>query len=617
MRTHVRRALGGLLGALLAATTIGAAPPASAASASISGTLRADDTGAVIEGCVSAHRASDAVVMGFTCTGDENAGGLPGHWRIDDLVAGVDYKLYVKSAQLGYLPEWAQDASSFAAAQAYTAPTSVNIGLTRAAGFTGRLQDAYGRDAADAQVTLYPTNGSASTSTTTDLDGTWAVTVKAGDYRVRFRTSDRTQWAYGQRTSSTARVFRVATGGSLTVNDRITPAAWVKGTIRRDSDGKVIPYACARVVTTRDHTVAERCADGAGVYRVPVPRVGTYKLRFHDKAGSYAFEYWNNASTVSSGTAFTLGLGSVKWANASLAKGARFTGVAVDHRTGAPVPGACASIWRGRTGGQVYAVVTCSGADGRWQVRGLPGGTYVVGLGAFGYLRTYLWNRTTRSSADPVYLAKGTTKSVGTVRLRQTGTLSGVVTDKAGQPVAGAWVDATGALRPGATLHSAQTDAAGRFTITNLTPGSYKPSVFAADEQAFAPEWSGDADSLATATAISVTGGATATFSPQVAPGARIEGVIVRHDGSPVTGGFHGQVVEAATGRWIGHVWSVEHGRFTTSALPSGAFKLQVVDDMDIEYAWYDGVLAMADAKVVTLAREEHETITFHLAPQP
>lgn len=69
------------------------------------------------------------------------------------------------------------------------------------------------------------------------------------------------------------------------------------------------------------------------------------------------------------------------------------------------------------------------------------------------------------------------------MRVAALGTLTGLVTDANGAPVTNAWVNLEGRFPgragPGEGPLSAHTDAQGRYTIFNASPGSYRPIVYA------------------------------------------------------------------------------------------------------------------------------------------
>jgi hypothetical protein len=138
--------------------------------------------------------------------------------------------------------------------------------------------------------------------------------------------------------------------------------------------------------------------------------------------------------------------------------------------------------------------------------------------------------------------------------------------------------------------------------------------VYAGDYDAFAPEWSGDADTIDTATPITVKSARTSTFSAEVGPGARFTGDVVRTDGTQQPF-LDGDVVDLQ-GRTIGSlVWDGTSLRST--ALPAGDYQLVLHYDGGRSHYWYDGARSQTEATTLHVARGEQKSITFHVAWSP
>jgi hypothetical protein len=177
----------------------------------------------------------------------------------------------------------------------------------------------------------------------------------------------------------------------------------------------------------------------------------------------------------------------------------------------------CPYTYAGRTGGQIEAQHDeCSQEDGQWRVSGLPAGAVTVYLRPVNldYLDTWAYSSPTQAKATVFTLQAGTTTTLRDIKFTLGGTLSGVVTDaRTGAPVAGAWVT-TDPFNPRDDpfylLHVSQTDSTGHYRITGLA-GDYTPLAF--DQQGgYGFEWSGNADSQATATPVTVRAGRNTTY---------------------------------------------------------------------------------------------------------
>jgi hypothetical protein len=400
-----------------------------------------------------------------------------------------------------------------------------------------------------------------------------------------------------------------------------TPATGtVTGVVRADATGKPVGGVCVTLFALPDPQLWNGlwggCTDAKGAFSADVP-TGRYTARFTDDAGRFAEEFYDGRIALGGATSFTVRANRSTALTASLAPGATLTGRAVDPASGRPLAGVCASAFRGLAGDYVTAVSTCSGADGRWRLTGLPAGRFALAFNLRGTsYTTWAFGASSQANATLIGVGVGRTRTVRDVALASAGTVTGRVTDAAGQPVANAWVDLTGRFpgRAGAGEGplAVETDADGRFTKTGVEPGTYRPLVYAADYEAFAPEWAGDADSLAAATPVTVTSGGQATVDFQVAPGGHLTVAVVDRDGRPTTRQFDGYI-KLASGEYIGDFDIYNSSTSTSNALPGGSFVIQLQDPATGQSYWYDGATSQDDATPVTLRRAEDKTITFHL----
>lgn len=394
----------------------------------------------------------------------------------------------------------------------------------------------------------------------------------------------------------------------------------VTGVVRADTTGRPVGGVCVTLFALPDPQLWNGlwggCTDAKGTFSAEVP-TGRYAARFTDDAGRFAEEFYDGRVALGGATTFAVRANRSTSLKASLAPGATLTGRAVDAATGSPLAGVCASADRGNAGDPVRAVSTCSGADGRWRLTGLPAGRFALAFNLRGTsYTTWAFGASSQADATLIGVGVGRTRTVRDVALASAGTVTGRVTDAAGQPVANAWVDLTGRFpgRAGAGEGplAVRTDADGRYTKTGIEPGTYRPLVYAADYEAFAPEWAGDADTLASATPVTVTSGGQATVDFQVAPGGHLTVAIVDRDGRPTTRQFDGYI-RLASGEYIGDFDAYSLNRGTSNALPGGSFVVRIQDPATGETFWYDGATSEGDATPVTLGRAESQSITFHL----
>lgn len=608
-----------VVGALLASSL--SSVPAHAEPAALTGTITAQDTGAPLQGCVNVY-TTDSSWAGGTCA-DET-----GHWSLDGLESGTAFKVEVTAWDGVHLGQWATGAADFDTATEFLAPATVDVSLALGGTMTGRLTRADGSPAEGASITIVDpaTQASVAWASAWGGDGSWSAVVPEGDYLVQFWDWPSVHWAYGASTPEGATVIHVEAGGTITVDDAFLANGTVAGTITADTTGDPVPGACASIFTAPiDPDVpgwaGESCADETGRYSVDISTPGTYTAFITDPTGTFASEYNGDVPTAVDAVSFEVTRGGTTTIDASLAKAASITGLAVDAKTGMPIDGACPALYLGHDGDYASGqVATCSEADGRWTVRGLGRGAYALHLntnGGTSYMAgTWAFKADSQATADLISVQPGEDKTVRNVKLAPGGVLSGRITDQFGNPVKGAWVNAEGNFPgragPGEGPYTGYTDSDGRYTIIGLPAGSYTPLVYADYYNSdLAPEWSGDADTRSEATPITVRAGRSATFDAELGAAARITGRVVNADGSESTDYWVG-FITTSDGTPIGDL-DVHDGPFRSTTLPGGDFKIRLESPETGRTVWYDAATTELDATVVTLARGEQKEITIHL----
>jgi protocatechuate 3,4-dioxygenase beta subunit len=590
---------------------------------SLSGRLTDEATGATVDGCVAAYTAASYDWAASACTGADPA--QPGVWKIYGLPEGVEYKLQVQPSDQQHIAEWAQDATDFDGATAYAVPAQVDVSLAAGGTLTGTLLSADGTRAQWGSVSVLRADDHTSVGWADVYAGSWSTVVPPGDYVVGLTDWESNQYAYRAESIDDATVVHVDSGQTITVNDRMLGDAIVQGTVVSDVDGAPVSGACVQVSPAGSDTYGYGygCADESGHYFLSVPYSGTYKARFTDPKGNYVGEYSGDTRDASAAATFSLTRESTATIDASLAPAGIITGRAIDAKTGAAIAGACPSAYDGRAGSRLWeATVTCSSADGTWRIGGLAADDYTVyvGLGGGPYASAGTWanNAKSQDKATLFGVAAGQTVTTHDVKIGGPGSLGGRITDASGNPVKGALVNPRGDLpdRSGECFNCAVTDADGRYLITGLAPGSYRPVVSRTWNSAtFAPEWSGDSPSYEGADPVKVKEGKTASFTVQVGPASTISGELVNADGSPVEGYWVGEV-QSTTGRHVADFDVWQGNTFAPVVLPRGDFRIRLENAETRQVVWYDGATTADAATVVTLGSGEDRHLTVHI-PTP
>ena len=151
--------------------------------------------------------------------------------------------------------------------------------------------------------------------------------------------------------------------------------------------------------------------------------------------------------------------------SASLARAGSISGVVTDA-SGAPRQGIYAYAYRAG----VYVSGVLTAADGSYRIAGLTAGSYTVQFqdSSGTYLGEWFDDVASQTAATAVVVAAGEAVVGVDASLARAGSISGVVTDAAGAPIAGMYVYSLPGYR------YAYTAADGYYRITGLPAGSYQ-----------------------------------------------------------------------------------------------------------------------------------------------
>jgi hypothetical protein len=187
----------------------------------------------------------------------------------------------------------------------------------------------------------------------------------------------------------------------------------------------------------------------------------------------------------------------------------------VTNSTGAPVPGLCIKAYNSSGGGGN----TTTGADGSYAIVIVTPGSYTVDFdcsGTPGVVPPGLGSTVSVTAGQTTTLNK---------TLLVTGSISGVVKDSNGAPVAGLCVTAIASTT---TTGQITTGADGSYTIANLAPGSYTMDWDCNQLPSVAYPGPGPT--------VSVASGQTTTVNKTLLVAGYITGVVTDSNGAPVPG---------------------------------------------------------------------------------
>src|SRR5215207_1341836 len=240
---------------------------------------------------------------------------------------------------------------------------------------------------------------------------------------------------------------------------------------------------CATV--GRVHDEEERfCSqtDAAGGYEVGDLHPGEYAAEFlpGTVGMNYVYEAWEDQHVWVSAEDVTVGDGPVEGIDAELSEGGEVRGTVIDALTGSPVAGVevCAESKI-----SLYVEEGCATTDldGRYTIYGLETSSYAIEFWRRpGFLTQYWKAAPDWKAANPVDVVAGEVTESIDAALVPSARISGTVTDAiTGAPLADIAACAEPITEPFGEC--GETDAAGRYTIGGVAPGSYTVRFFTYD----------------------------------------------------------------------------------------------------------------------------------------
>ncbi|MEN8217489.1 MAG: carboxypeptidase regulatory-like domain-containing protein [Pseudomonadota bacterium] len=331
--------------------------------------------------------------------------------------------------------------------------------------------------------------------------------------------------------------------------------------------------------------------DASGSYDIGGLGTDTYRLRFRDLSGTYAIEYYNNAPDIDSATDIAVTSGATKSnINAQLVSAAHITGRVTDT-AGNPLEGIDVAAYRWNGSKWVWINTNLTDASGSYNIGGLNTGTYHVRFRdpSGTYATEYYDNAPNISSGTDLAITAGATTSDINAQLSFAGSITGTVTDTAGNPLEGIRVAAYNwDGSDWVWVNSDSTDASGSYDIGDLNTSTYRVR-FRDSSGTYAVEYYNDAFDIDSATDIEVTTGTLTTgIDAQLVSAAHITGTVTDAVGNPFEG------IDVAAYRWNGSKWvwinavlTDASGSYDIGGLNTGTYHVRFRDPSEtyaIEY---------------------------------
>ncbi|MBW9094297.1 carboxypeptidase regulatory-like domain-containing protein [Microbacterium jejuense] len=480
-----------------------------------------------------------------------------------------------------------------------------------------------GAPVAGASVVAYTYNSmwggwSWTTSTSTSPDGSYVVTGLAdGQYKLQFQSTapgSNIVSEYWQDAADLMSATTLTVSGGTGI-DGIDPVLSVGATISgvvTDESGAPVQGVSVRATAVGGWTGSYGLTDAHGAYRVAALAAGSYNIEFTPLAGSgpVAGEWYDDAASQAEAAPVTVAAGGAATGiDAVLAPAGSIAGVVTDT-TGAPTSYAYVGVYRATAGDFPQWVTSMStDASGAYRVDGLAVGDYKVQFSAMnGLLGEWYDDAADAASATVVSVAGGATTTVDG-ELAIGATLTGVVTDEAGNPVSDVRVWAHPVEGEGFAIGGGS-GSDGTYRIPGLPSGDYRVEFdTSATAASVVGEWWNDAKTEADASVVSVTEGTVVEgISAQLAEGAELSGVVRDGQGTPMASV---QVsLRDPAGQWVRYTHTDMDGSYTIRGVDAGSYRLKFSAQVDQSTTtlneWWNNApdLTSADELVVTAATD-------------
>jgi Carboxypeptidase regulatory-like domain len=526
-----------------------AAAPTAPAAGAISGTVLGAGGAPLARACVTATGTTAAARTMTSASGRYEIGGLrPGAYAIeyrDCAEPGAYFPLWYGGV---FLPSQAKRVGLLAGQHLAlrpvtlraTNPAAASAAGRRAAlgrlasavgngnglppgysGLSGFVRSRAGKPLAGICASAYysTASGGGGTGTSTTRRGWYGLVIgPPGNWYVEFtggcgnHGNFAPQWWRYSATSGKATIVRPATNRNFHgIDARLRPGATITGTVRASDTGKGLAGICVDAYGVGGQAgdggeflagAAQAVTSATGSYRIPDLGTGRYALEydpscFGQKASRYLDTFRPGLVRVTDGRT-TAGVNEV------VPLGATISGTVTHQAGGTPLPRICVNL----TGGAAYQGdgYVLSAADGSYSFTGLPAGSYQVsffndGCGsrpaAGSFAAQFYPGQASFNGSRSVTVRDGQAVSGIDAAMAPGGTVTGRVTNRAGQPVARICVQLEGRYLAGgygpgfaqvgaspALNHlldgnfpmqfpGAVTSAAGTYTVRNLAPGQY------------------------------------------------------------------------------------------------------------------------------------------------
>ena len=440
----------------------------------------------------------------------------------------------------------------------------------------------------------------------TTSSGTYSVTGLApGGYTVQFEDCSQkgylTEW-YNQKADQASANPVTVTAGTTTsgIDAQLTVGGTISGTVRDASAAPVSNLCVNAQPQVNGGSSAFTNTDAHGQYTLVGLSTGSYSVAFASCNSPYLRQWYNGKSTQSNADPVQVVTGQATTGiDVQVVLGGTVSGTVTDTSS-APLSQVCVSAQTQANGGSNASSSTDS--QGHYTLVGLVTGSYVVSFGGCGspYARQWYNGKTSASSADVVQVVTGAATTKIDAQLIIGGTISGTVTDASNHPLINICVSAEQAGQG----QSANTDAAGHYTIKSLLTGSYLVRFSDCSGHGYIGQYYNNKPDQSTANPVSVTAGAaTSGIDATLTLSGSISGLVADTSNAPVAGACVYAYLKAG-GSYGGSTSTDSAGHYSMKSVAAGTYVVQFRDCAATKFAlqWFNNKASQSAANPVTVA---------------
>ncbi len=486
--------------------------------------------------------------------------------------------------------------------------SGVNFTLTQGGSITGRVYDNQGNPLANADVWADNWDGGWAGGTRTDVNGNYTIQGLAdGQYRVMARAPGRVQNFYLNTLQYDQAIPVAVTTGQNTanINFALEPGGTISGVVY-DNLGNPLAY-----ISVEGHRIDGPGGGGAttgadGSFTLEGLPFGQYSIsapgsdRWEENDGDWAREHYYDLVAVSENSPSVTGI------NLSLVQGGSITGTVYDEM-GHPLVNA--DVWADDYWGRGWAGGTRTDENGNYTIRGLAdGGQYRVAARAPGRVQKFYQNTLDWDQATPVIVTTGQDTASINFALDPGGTISGVVYDNQGHPLADISVGGHRIDGPGGAGATTRED--GTYTLEGLPFGEYE--IVAPESDRWGANDGNWAQSYNDLVIVSVNSPNMAGINLSLVRGGRITGRVYDELGNPLA---NADVWAEYWDGWAGGTRTDDNGNYILQGLADGQYRVTAKAPGRVQKRYLNTFMWDQMTPVVVTSGQDTANINFALEP--